>query len=226
MNILVVEESDVTHMIIRRELSEEFELVECEGTQEAQHEVEKNSFDLVLLANTLRSGNNYKFYKQLREDDATQDLPVIIMGTSGQESYYEEIFEAGANAFLEKPFGKEDLTELLMHLSSRTEFSRSKQILVVDDFPSVRKVLRNSLEEVEFSVREAENGQNGLETMRTEEPDLISVDLEMPVMDGFSMIQEIKNDPDFNLKNAFKTKGITVGVSRPARRCWKHWTSV
>jgi signal transduction histidine kinase/CheY-like chemotaxis protein len=76
-----------------------------------------------------------------------------------------------------------------------------KHILIVDDRWENRSVLINLLEPLGFSFTEAENGQEGIEKAREKLPDLIITDLAMPVMDGFTFMNQLRNDPA--LKNLF-----------------------
>jgi two-component system, chemotaxis family, chemotaxis protein CheY len=66
-------------------------------------------------------------------------------------------------------------------------------ILVVDDAASVRTQLRRALESEGFVVLEADNGQRGYETAETQSIDLMIVDVNMPVMDGFEMIAKVRS---------------------------------
>ncbi len=69
-------------------------------------------------------------------------------------------------------------------------------ILVVDDRWENRGVIVNLLEPLGFILTEAENGQDGLVKIRQHSPDLVIVDLSMPVMDGFEMLKKIRNTDD------------------------------
>jgi signal transduction histidine kinase/DNA-binding NarL/FixJ family response regulator len=69
------------------------------------------------------------------------------------------------------------------------------KILVVDDSWENRSVLVNLLEAVGFELLEAENGQEGIEQALTHQPDLIVTDLEMPVMDGFEFLSQLRSHP-------------------------------
>jgi CheY-like chemotaxis protein len=66
-------------------------------------------------------------------------------------------------------------------------------ILVVDDDDDIRSVLRQVLREEGFSVREARNGLEALERIGEEEPDLVLLDLLMPVMDGQGVIDMLRS---------------------------------
>ncbi|MBO3460733.1 ATP-binding protein [Aetokthonos hydrillicola Thurmond2011] len=71
---------------------------------------------------------------------------------------------------------------------------RQHFILVVDDRWENRSVLVNLLESFGFIVAEAENGQVGLEKIHQFRPDLVITDLSMPVMDGFEMLKQIRDN--------------------------------
>lgn len=69
-----------------------------------------------------------------------------------------------------------------------------KKILIVEDNETYRKVLKNAMQVSGFKVLEAENGLRGLEVMRGDRPDLVLIDVYMPVMDGLTMLTEFKRD--------------------------------
>lgn len=73
--------------------------------------------------------------------------------------------------------------------------SRKRRVLVVDDSLSVRKVCENHLREAGYEVDTAKDGLDGLEHMRRNPPDLVFTDLEMPRLNGFEMLGEMRRDP-------------------------------
>jgi two-component system, OmpR family, alkaline phosphatase synthesis response regulator PhoP len=72
--------------------------------------------------------------------------------------------------------------------------SDQKIVLIVDDDNLLRTVLRDLLEEAGFSAREAKNGEEGLQMALLEKPDLIILDLVMPIMDGMEMYTKMRED--------------------------------
>ncbi len=71
----------------------------------------------------------------------------------------------------------------------------ARSILVIDDEREVYDMLRNELPEPEFSISYAENGTRGIELARSSQPDLITLDIVMPDVDGWSVLQQLKSDP-------------------------------
>ena len=70
-----------------------------------------------------------------------------------------------------------------------------KKILIVEDNPVNRELLRELLEMQDYEVFEACNGEEALTTLAGLRPDLVILDLGMPVLDGFGTIQRIRADP-------------------------------
>lgn len=66
------------------------------------------------------------------------------------------------------------------------------KILIVDDSRTSRRILRNLLVEEGYEVVEAENGEDGIQKYKEETPDLVTMDITMPVMDGLEALKEIK----------------------------------
>lgn len=69
-----------------------------------------------------------------------------------------------------------------------------KTILIVEDEKSIREALKEKLENNDFSVLVANNGQEGLDLALQKHPDLIILDIIMPVMSGIQMIEKLKED--------------------------------
>ena len=68
-------------------------------------------------------------------------------------------------------------------------------VLVVDDDPGVRQVVRANLEAEGYAVREAGSAAEGLTSLEEEAPDLLLLDVMMPEVDGFAVCRRIKEDP-------------------------------
>ncbi len=71
---------------------------------------------------------------------------------------------------------------------------KAPEVLVVDDNADNRAVLVNLLSPLGIPVRESENGQAGLAAAHAQRPDVVITDLRMPEMDGFELIQRLRND--------------------------------
>lgn len=72
----------------------------------------------------------------------------------------------------------------------------SRRILVVEDQEDNRRILRDLLGSVGFETLEAENGEQGVAVAVAERPDLILMDIQLPVVDGYEATRRIKANPD------------------------------
>jgi len=107
----------------------------------------------------------------------------FILGDNWAQSM--ELAAAGTPAAQE-----EGLLTSLEHLDRRVQ-----RVAIIEDNPEASLLLRRVLQaQGEFLVSEAHDGQSGLEMMRAEPPDLVLLDLMMPGLDGFGVIEELKKD--------------------------------
>lgn len=71
-----------------------------------------------------------------------------------------------------------------------------KKVLIVEDYKDTREVLKFVLERKGYQVLEAANGNEAVETVQKESPDLIFMDMSMPEMDGITATEIIRSSPD------------------------------
>jgi two-component system chemotaxis response regulator CheY len=105
----------------------------------------------------------------------------------------------------------------------------STTVLTVDDSRAMRDMLRHSLVAAGFRVLQAEDGLHGLEVLKTETPDVIVTDINMPRMDGFGFIEAVRKDEmrrampvlvltteiDAEKKNRARAAGATGWIVKP-----------
>jgi two-component system chemotaxis response regulator CheY len=104
-----------------------------------------------------------------------------------------------------------------------------KTILTVDDSRTMRDMLMFTLTDAGFRVVQAEDGIHGLEVLRTEMPDVVVTDINMPRLDGFGFIEGVRSDDryrsvpilvltteqDAEKKNRARRAGATGWVVKP-----------
>jgi two-component system, cell cycle response regulator DivK len=71
----------------------------------------------------------------------------------------------------------------------------STRILVVEDQPDNRQIIRDMLANTDYEITEAETGEEALVAIAKQRPDLILMDIQLPVMDGYAATRQIKADP-------------------------------
>jgi len=71
----------------------------------------------------------------------------------------------------------------------------SKRILVVEDQPDSRQIIRDMVAGTDYEITEAQNGEEALAAIAKQRPDLILMDIQLPIMDGYTATRLIKTDP-------------------------------
>jgi two-component system, cell cycle response regulator DivK len=77
-----------------------------------------------------------------------------------------------------------------------TEGKTGRTIMVVEDYDDTRTLLRHGLEGMGYSVLEASNGQEAVDIAGREHPDLILMDLDLPILDGIAATQRIRQQAE------------------------------
>jgi CheY-like chemotaxis protein len=112
--------------------------------------------------------------------------------------------------------------------------SRDLKLLLVEDFEDTRLFMRLELEEQGFIVFEAENGEVAVETAAREKPDVILMDLTLPLMDGFAATKLIRKNDDLkdvpiiavtahqedDFRSDAKASGFDAYVTKPIDVNW------
>ncbi len=124
---------------------------------------------------------------------------VFIVSTSMQRDNIGSEWDLrDIDAVLLKPFDQKGLLKTLTKVyNSQPQQKRQAPLaLVIDDSRAVRNTLASYLKALNFDVSTASDGHQGLETASRILPDLILVDVEMPVMDGFEFCRKLSREPD------------------------------
>lgn len=132
--------------------------------------------------------------KQLKEDPATSAIPIVVCSILDNR---EKGFELGASNYLVKPILEDELVDAIRNISIKDSLA-TPEILIIDDDPNaltlVEKVLSN---QGQYNLRFAEGGVKGLSAIKEQAPDLVILDLFMPELDGFALLESIRTDAAF-----------------------------
>jgi PAS domain S-box-containing protein len=142
---------------------------------------------VVLLDVMMPGMDGWSVLTALKADDATVDLPVVMVSFVAEPKIGTAL---GAAATIAKPIDWGRLQAVLTKLRET-----SGEVLVVDDDRDTRALLRAVLEKNDWIVREACDGADALEAVRHAPPALILLDLTMPVMDGFAFLHRLRELP-------------------------------
>jgi CheY-like chemotaxis protein len=133
--------------------------------------------------------SGWQVLARLKSDSRTAHVPVIVCtGANGRR----KAAALGAADFLTKPFTREALLDTISKLLPE----RGGDVLVVDDDATLRKLVGVTLAAQGHGIREAADGEEALTAIHEARPDAIVLDLVMPKLDGFAVLERLQASPD------------------------------
>jgi PAS domain S-box-containing protein len=138
--------------------------------------------------------DGWDFLTRLKADSGTAAIPVVVLSIVDERG---KGFALGATEYLVKPVDRDELIRAVrhaVHISSQEV--RDITVLAVDDDPIVLQLMDAVLGSNDVSVVKAGSGREGLDLAMTRHPDVIVLDLLMPDVDGFQVLDELKGNPE------------------------------
>ncbi len=135
--------------------------------------------------------DGWSVLRALKADPAMRDIPVVMITMTDDKG---RGFSLGASDYLTKPVDREQLYQALA-CYQRT--GQDSSVLLVEDDEDTRDVMARTLDKANWTVTEAGNGREALEQLGKFQPDLILLDLMMPVMDGFDFLHEMRTHTEW-----------------------------
>lgn len=142
---------------------------------------------VILLDILMTPKDGWEILHELKTKPDTSQIPVIICSILPKNG---KGYTLGAVDYLVKPIDKGTLLQSLSRLDPIYD------VVVIDDDPNAVELLKKVLEDQKYEVHVAYDGPSGLTLVREKRPDVVLLDLMMPEMDGFDVVEAIKTDPD------------------------------
>ena len=185
--ILVVDDELSAREIIKRHLTRDgFDVVTASGGEEALELAQQLRPSAITLDVMMPGMDGWAVLTALKKDPVLRDIPVL-MCTMLDDRHMG--LSLGAADFLDKPVDRKRLTEMLHRYAGGSTPGR---ILLVEDDVDARQIMARLLRKEGWTVAEAGDGVAGLERVAETRPDLILLDLMMPLMDGFTFAAEMR----------------------------------
>jgi len=146
----------------------------------------------IILDILMSPTDGWQVLHKLKADRVTRGVPVIVLSiVDNQELGYR----LGASDYLVKPFDREAILSALTRIAPAPTAPRQVHLLVVDDDPQVVDLVQQLLEDEPYEIQAAADGQEALDLVSRQCPDLMLLDLLMPRLDGFSVIEQLRQCP-------------------------------
>jgi signal transduction histidine kinase/DNA-binding response OmpR family regulator len=202
--LLVIEDEPETRLLYDRYLREtDFKVIPAAGLRHAREAMRQVRPAAIILDIILRGEDSWQWLSEIKAAEETKNIPVLIVSTVEDKA---KGIALGADAYLVKPVSRQDL---ISHLATfvhtekwprrsdgrKTQDAALRTALIVDDEESARYVMKRLLNDFPVQVAEAASGVAGLQMAAEQHPDVIFLDLKMPGMSGWSVLESLKDDP-------------------------------
>ena len=216
--VLVVDDDLADSFAVQRLLSgTRYQPIVARTVAAARRALERTQPAAVLLDVVLAGDESWRLILGLRQGETTGNIPIVVTSSTGEE---RKALHLGADAYLRKPIDRERLLDILDRHTGNRSMTR---VLLVDDEEVTRYLVRQLLPRGIYDVREAKTGTEGWARLLNEPPDVVVLDLKMPEMTGFELLDRISSESSLNgvaaivLTSAILNPGETQRLRRAAR---------
>jgi PAS domain S-box-containing protein len=185
--VLVIDDEPNSRELMARYLRKEgYRVVEAPSGPTGLKAARETRPDVITLDVLMPEMDGWAVLMELKSDPELARIPVIMATITDQRNLGIAL---GASEYLTKPIDRERLAAVLRKYSGD---GAPRSVLVVEDDPGARSLIRRALEAEGWVVTEAENGRVALERLAAEPPALVLLDLMMPEMDGFEFLEALR----------------------------------
>lgn len=189
--ILVVDDEGAARELMANYLQSDYRVAVAESGEEAVTKAQRLLPDAITLDILMKGQGGFDTLAALRATPATSTIPVVIVSIVDQKRIG---FALGAADYLIKPIQKPVLLETLRrHLRPRR--GSDGPVLLVDDDPKNLELVELALRSAGYETHSVETGTLALDILSTRSVRAVLLDLLMPGMDGFELIQHIRSKP-------------------------------
>jgi two-component system cell cycle response regulator len=204
-SILIVEDNAFNMKLVRSLLKfGPYDILEAEDAETGLDLAQKHKPDLILMDIQLPGMDGLAATRIIKKDPDLKDIPVIALTGFAMEGDEQKARAAGCDGYIAKPIDTRSFlksvsdflkTDKDVRLASTGQSAHRSKILIVDDEPLNVKLLAGKLPQDEYEIIRAYGGEEALEKVTTEAPDLILLDIMMPDIDGYEVTRRVKNNP-------------------------------
>lgn len=193
--VLIVDDS----LTVRMDLDEafraaNFRTVLAATVAEARERLAQGPVDVIVLDVLLPDGNGVDLLQEIRSRPEEMAVPVVMLSSEAEVRDRVRGLKTGADEYVGKPYDAGYLVAKVEELARARERSEATTILLIDDSPTFRHVLRQALTAAGYAVLEASSGEEGLRIAGSRRPDAVVVDGMLPGIDGATVIRHLRLD--------------------------------
>lgn len=190
IKVLVIDDDQSAIDIISTYLGQDgYAVYGLTDSRRALEEVHNLQPAIIILDILMPHRDGWETLADLKSDPASAFIPVVLYTVVREEQLGMHL---GASAYMVKPISEEQLRRTVTQLAHH-----NAQVLVIDDNADVLDIVSHYLKRMNgYRVVTANGGRAGLDIIAAHRPDLIILDLMMPDIDGFAVLEELDQAPD------------------------------
>jgi PAS domain S-box-containing protein len=190
--ILVIDDDpDAVYLLQENLGGSEYEVIGARNGIIGHQQARELKPHAILLDVMMPDKDGWQVLHDLKADPLTTDIPVILLTIIDKKALG---FKLGASAYLLKPLDPVAVVDALKRVAAQPG-REHKHVLVVDDDPHIADMLSQILPASDFVLVSASDGIAGLEAIQKSRPDVVLLDLMMPRLDGFGVIEQLRANP-------------------------------
>jgi CheY-like chemotaxis protein len=172
---------------------EGYHVVTIRNGLEVMDQIRKIRPMAITLDIMLPGKDGWEILQEIKSDPAIQDIPVFIVSVMEDK---ERAYGLHADDYFVKPVNRVQMLSRIRHLTDgRKDRKAVQKILLVDDDATALFLAASFLEREGFFVKKGRNGTEALDLLRSQKFDLVILDLLMPNLSGFDVMEAMRSDP-------------------------------
>lgn len=195
--ILLVEDNELNLKLFRSLLKmDNYSVIEARNAEIGMDLAKKHHPDLILMDIQLPGLDGLAATRMLKQDMNLRDIPIVALTSYAMEGDQEKAIAAGCKGYITKPIDTRSFLDTVAGFVrfTRTQTkSRKKKILIVDDDHLNVKLLVTMFTGSDYEILKAYDGEDALDVIGRENPDLILLDIMMPKIDGYRVLEILKS---------------------------------
>ena len=193
--VLVIDDDPDAIYLLQENLAEAgYQVVGARDGDEGMQKAKNLKPHAITLDVVMPGKDGWQVLHDLKRDPATCDIPIILLTIVDKKALG---YQLGAADYLLKPLDREALLAALQRVALANSGIAPKRLLVADDDPNVTGMVRQLLAETAYELEAAADGVAALEAIDHCRPDAILLDLMMPRLDGFAVIERLRLSPEY-----------------------------
>jgi GAF domain-containing protein/CheY-like chemotaxis protein len=189
--LAIDDDPDVIYLLQENLSNAGYQVTGVTDAEQAVQKAEQLQPTVITLDILMPKKDGWQVLHDLKANPATSAIPVILLTIVDKKPLG---YQLGAADYLLKPFDADTVLRALERVTEQNGGVPPKKLLVVDDDPQVRDMVRQLLDD-RYQIETASDGLAALEMISHSQPDALLLDLMMPRLDGFGVIEQLRVNP-------------------------------